>query len=125
MPSLITRDIEVSVEARFLREHSAAGEFAFAYEVTVLNRGDEAVQLLRRHWVITDGMGHVREVEGAGVVGEQPIIEPGQSFTYNSWATLPTPVGTMRGAYQMVSSVGGIFETAIPEFILNADQMVH
>ena len=125
MPLARTQDIEVQVEPQYLREQSTQSEYAFMYEVTVANYSDTPVQLMRRHWIITDAMGKVREVEGAGVVGEQPVIAPGESFSYNSWAVLKTPVGTMKGTYQMVKDNGDMFEADIPEFVLNADQTIH
>lgn len=92
--------------------------FVFAYEITITNDGAEVVQLQSRHWVITDGMGEVREVKGPGVVGEQPILSPGESFRYTSGAVLPTARGTMRGTYHMHRADGATFDVEIAEFLL-------
>ena len=125
-PSHVTRGIRISVISQFLPNRSPEGSFAFAYEVTIANTGAERVQLISRHWVITDATGAVREVKGPGVVGEQPVIEPGHQFSYSSWSMLATPIGTMKGVYQMIVLDGaGDFDAQIPEFILNADQTIH
>jgi len=117
----VTHDIRVTVEPRYLADRSdpEASRFFWAYQVTIENLGRRTVQLLARHWVITDAEGRVEEVRGAGVVGEQPILEPGQSFTYTSGCPLSTPSGFMRGAYRMVSEDGASFEVDIPAFALD------
>jgi ApaG protein len=92
--------------------------YVFAYQIEIENRGSRTVKLLSRHWWITDAFQSVREVEGEGVVGQQPIIEPGQVFSYSSWCVIPTPTGWMRGTYSMVSSGGESLEVSIPAFSL-------
>lgn len=104
----------------FLPEHSAPQEqqFRFAYQITITNVGDETAQLVSRHWIITDAEGDVEEVRGPGVVGEQPVLEPGASFEYTSFCPLKTNVGTMHGSYQMVRPNGESFEARIAPFTL-------
>lgn len=121
MPTTVTEGIRVTVESRYLAEHSDPDEnrFAFAYFVTIANEDAPKVQLRRRHWIITDGNGKVEEVEGPGVVGEQPILERGQSHRYTSGAVLKTPVGTMEGSYEMHESDGRVFRAQIPRFSLH------
>ena len=118
--SATTRGVLVEVRSQFLEEQSqpALQRFVFAYEITITNNGTEVVQLDSRHWVITDGLGDVEEVKGPGVVGEQPILSPGESFRYTSGAVLPTARGTMRGTYQMHRGDGARFEAEIAEFLL-------
>ena len=120
MPSQLTERIRVTVQSTYLEDRSSPDEhsFAFAYEVTIANEGHGRVQLMRRHWVITDGDGQVREVEGPGVVGEQPILEDGQAHQYTSGAVLMTPVGTMEGSYEMHEPDGRVFRAVIPRFPL-------
>ncbi|MCX7897696.1 MAG: Co2+/Mg2+ efflux protein ApaG [Rhodocyclaceae bacterium] len=119
--------IEVSVKTRYLPEESdpESGRYFFAYHVTLTNVGTVAAQLISRHWIITDGEGHVEEVRGLGVVGHQPYLEPGESFDYVSGCPLPTPVGTMRGSYQMTAEDGTMFEAEIPEFVLSMPRTLH
>ncbi len=123
----VTRDIRVQVEARYSREHSRPDrvQWFFLYTVTVSNEGDETVQLISRHWVITDATGKVQEVRGEGVVGEQPVLEPGDSFEYTSGCPLETPFGSMAGSYQMVSVNGGQFDAEIAEFLLCEPGAIH
>jgi len=118
MPTAVTEGIRVSVEAFFLPERSEPDEetFAFAYTVTIENEGAARVQLRRRHWVITDGNGNVQEVEGAGVVGKQPVLGHGDVHRYTSGAVLTTPVGTMEGTYEMHEAGGRVFHARIPRF---------
>jgi len=120
MFTAITEGVRVTVESRFLQEHSAADEdrYAFAYFITIANEGATRVQLKRRHWIITDGNGKVEEVEGPGVVGEQPVLAPGESHRYTSGSVLATPVGTMEGTYEMHEADGRIFQAEIPRFSL-------
>jgi ApaG protein len=120
MPTLVTEGIRVTVEAAYLDDRSAPEEqsFAFAYQVTIANEGRVRVQLMRRHWIITDGNGEVREVEGPGVVGEQPVLDAGQAHQYTSGAVLTTPVGTMEGTYEMHGPDGHVFRAQIPRFAL-------
>ncbi|WP_026379442.1 Co2+/Mg2+ efflux protein ApaG [Afifella pfennigii] len=116
-----TRKITVSVEPTFLEDESnpKMGRYFWAYTVEIANDGAERVQLLRRHWQITDGAGRIEEVHGAGVVGEQPEIDPGQSYRYTSGCPLATPSGIMVGSYDMVSETGTAFSVAIPAFSLD------
>ena len=120
MFTAITEGVRVTVESRFLQEHSAADEdrYAFAYFITIANEGSTRVQLKRRHWIITDCNGKVEEVEGPGVVGEQPVLAPGESHRYTSGSVLATPVGTMEGTYEMHEADGRIFQAEIPRFSL-------
>lgn len=118
----ITGDIRIAVEPDFLDNQSQPdeGHYLWAYRVTIENRGSASVQLLSRHWRITDGRGKVREVRGDGVVGEQPVIGPGGSFQYTSGAPLQTACGFMTGTYQMRDEAGNLFEAAIPMFALES-----
>lgn len=118
----VTHSIRVAVEPFFIEGQSepAAGRWVFGYRVTITNEGSRPVQLLSRHWRITDARGRLLEVRGPGVVGEQPRLEPGQSFTYTSGTPLETPTGIMQGTYQMVDDAGQSFEVRIPAFSLDA-----
>ncbi len=118
----VTRNIEVTVVPRFMEERSAPGsnQFFWAYEIGITNRGSETVQLKTRHWRITDATGRLQEVRGAGVVGETPTLEPGQSFEYTSGVPLPTPSGFMAGSYGMVTAAGENFDIEIPAFSLDS-----
>jgi len=120
-------DIAVSAVARHLPEQSdeAGGRFAFAYTITIRNTGSVAAQLVSRHWIITDAQGRVQEVRGVGVVGEQPVLRPGEQFEYTSGAAIETAVGTMRGSYQMVAEDGTRFSAPIPEFTLSVPRVLH
>ena len=120
-------EVTVEVEVRYLAEHSEPRNdcYAFAYTMTIQNCGEETVQLLRRHWIITDGDGNVQEVEGEGVVGLQPVIEPGQLFRYTSGTVVGTTVGSMEGSYQLRSEGHGIFRIPIPGFALVAPGSLH
>ncbi|MCB0638413.1 MAG: Co2+/Mg2+ efflux protein ApaG [Lewinella sp.] len=123
MPTLITQDIKIMVQARYEPAHSmpVQQQYIFSYRVKIENLGRETVQLLRRHWVITDGLGHVREVEGDGVIGQQPVIAPGEQHQYDSWSPLATPLGHMEGAYLMRSvDTQATFQVRIPRFELQA-----
>ena len=134
-PQVDTNEVDVTVVTTYLPGHSKPdlGQYAFAYTITISNEGDVPVQLLSRHWVITDADASVQEVRGEGVVGEQPLIPPGKSFRYTSGATLATPVGCMEGSYTMVrreasmeeSSAGGQFEVPIPAFSLHTPTALH
>jgi ApaG protein len=123
----VTRNIRVEVLSRYSPEHSQPlhDDWVFQYTVRITNQGPETVQLISRHWIITDGMDRVREVNGAGVVGEQPVIAPGESYKYSSWCQLKTPTGTMRGTYQMVGTDGGQFDIEIAPFALRARYTVN
>ena len=112
----------VEVEPQYLPDQSepAASLFGFAYTITVHNRGDVAAQLISRHWVITDARGHVELVKGLGVVGQQPLLKPGEAFQYTSGCRLRTASGTMHGSYFCVAEDGERFEVEIPLFVLDA-----
>jgi ApaG protein len=120
---------EISVTARttFIPEQSDAqsGRYVFAYTITITNTGSVAAKLVSRHWIITDANNQVQEVRGAGVVGEQPRLRPNESFEYTSGAAIATPVGTMRGSYQMVAEDGVRFDAPIPEFTLSIPRVLH
>lgn len=118
--SATTNGVLVQVRSQYLEDQSqpTLGRYVFAYEITITNNGTEVVQLQTRHWIITDGFGEVREVKGPGVVGEQPVLSPGESFRYTSGAVLPTARGTMRGTYQMHRADGAQFDVDIAEFLL-------
>jgi len=120
-------DIAVSAVARHLPEQSdeAGGRFAFAYTITIRNAGSVAAQLVSRHWIITDAQGRIQDVRGVGVVGEQPVLRPGEQFEYTSGAAIETAVGTMRGSYQMVAEDGTRFSAPIPEFTLSVPRVLH
>jgi len=118
-----TRDIRVAVRAFYLADQSEPerSHFVWAYRVSIQNNGKQTVQLLKRTWRITDGQGRTQQVHGEGVVGEQPVLEPGQSFEYTSGTPLTTPSGFMRGAYHMVvPATGEVFDIAIPAFSLDS-----
>ena len=125
----MTRTHEITVTARtvFIPEQSdvSAGRYVFAYTITILNTGSVAAQLLRRHWIITDSNSHVQEVKGVGVVGEQPFLKPNEKFEYTSGTAIATPVGTMRGSYQMRGEDGLEFDAPIPEFTLSMPRVLH
>ena len=116
-----TRDIEVTVEPKFLEAESSPenGRYFWAYSIEITNRGEETVRLRSRHWRITDANGKTEEVRGAGVVGKQPVIEPGEKFSYASGCPLSTPSGIMVGTYQMQNEAGDLFSVAIPAFSLD------
>ena len=121
-----TRGVRVSVETRYSPDHSTPGEqWFFLYTITIANEGEETVQLLSRHWVITDATGHVEEVRGPGVVGEQPVLGPGQAFEYTSGCPLPTPFGAMEGRYEMVTRDGETFDARVARFALREPGAIH
>lgn len=117
-----TRSINISVEPFYVEDQSSPSNnrFVFGYRVEIANQGKETVQLMSRHWQISDASGQTMEVKGAGVVGEQPLIEPGDSFEYTSGTPLATPSGIMVGRYQMITASGEEFDAAIPAFSLDA-----
>ena len=119
--------INIEVETNYLDDQSEPREqrYVFAYTITIRNEGEIPAKLLTRHWIITDANGHVQEVRGPGVVGEQPYLKPGQGFRYSSGAVLETPVGTMQGSYQMVADDGAKFEAPIPTFRLAMPGLLH
>ncbi|MCH8888288.1 MAG: Co2+/Mg2+ efflux protein ApaG [SAR324 cluster bacterium] len=120
MDTAVTREVEVSVESFFLESESnpEQNRYSFAYRVQLKNLGRETVQLLSRHWIITDSIGKVQHVKGPGVVGEQPVLKPGASYEYTSGSRLESPMGTMEGTYQMVTDEGENFDIRIPMFTL-------
>ena len=117
----VTRNIEVTVTPRFLAERSSPdnGYFFWAYTIGITNSGQETVQLRTRHWRITDALGRLQEVKGAGVIGEEPVLKAGQSFEYTSGVPLPTPSGFMTGSYGMQTDAGEHFDVEIPTFSLD------
>lgn len=117
----VTKGIRVRVRTQYdpSRSMPQLNQWFFLYTVQISNEGSETVQLLTRHWIITDATGQVEEVKGPGVVGEQPVLSPGQSFEYTSGCPLPTPFGSMRGTYQMVTTGGDRFDVQIAEFTLS------
>ena len=125
----ITNGIRVRVVSQYVPEHSHAGaserQWFFAYTVKIINEGLDTVQLVSRHWVITDANGHVEEVRGPGVVGAQPVLAPGESFEYTSGCPLKTSYGTMRGSYQMIADDGQQFDAEIAAFPLNVPYAVN
>ena len=120
--SAVTEGVRVRVQSHYLADQSSPREhrFVFAYTITIANEGDRTAQLRTRHWVITDGRGTVEEVRGDGVVGEQPRLQPGQSFQYTSGCVLTTPIGTMQGSYAMWRDDGTHFDAQIATFSLVA-----
>lgn len=127
MPSHKRYEFSVTVETAFLPEQSdeARDRYVFSYTITVDNVGSIPAQLISRHWLITDAAGEVQEVRGLGVVGAQPLLQPGESFQYTSGCVLNTPVGTMHGSYQVVAEDGTQFETPIPAFTLTMPRVLH
>jgi ApaG protein len=120
-------EITVTTRTTYVPEQSDTerGRYVFAYTITLKNTGTVAAQLISRHWIITDANNHTQEVRGLGVVGEQPTLRPEDSFEYTSGTAIATPVGTMRGTYQMVGDDGLQFEAAIPEFTLSIPRVLH
>ena len=120
-------EFTTSVAVHHLPEQSDRdkGQYAFAYTITIENRGTVGARLLSRHWVITDANGKIEEVRGDGVVGEQPRLQPGEGYSYTSGAVLATSVGTMRGEYYLHADDGTDFETPIPEFVLSVPRTLH
>ena len=124
-----TKPYDISVKTRtvYIADQSdpANDRYVFAYTITITNSGSVAAQLISRHWIIADATEKVQEVRGKGVVGEQPHLRPGESFEYTSGSAIATPVGTMRGSYQMVADDGVKFDVAIPEFTLSMPRVLH
>lgn len=118
---------EVHVTTQFLTEQSDKdkGPYVFAYTIQIRNVGEQTAQLLSRHWIITDAHNIVQEVKGDGVVGEQPTLKPGEHFEYTSGCPLPTPVGTMKGAYTFIGENGKKFDVPVPEFLLSMPRVLH
>jgi len=123
----VTNGVRVRVQARYAAEHSQPqlNRWFFLYTVEITNEGEETVQLVSRHWVIADATEKVEEVRGEGVVGEQPVLEPGDSFEYTSGCPLRTPFGSMHGTYQMVTEAGGSFDVEIARFALAEPGAIH
>lgn len=123
----VTRGVRVHVESEYDpdRSDAAKSQWFFLYNITISNEGTETVQLLTRHWIITDGNGKVEEVRGPGVVGKQPILKPGESFEYTSGCPLSTPFGVMEGTYQMVTEGGERFDATVAPFTLSEPYTVH
>jgi ApaG protein len=123
----VTNHVRVEVESQYAPEHSQPlqHEWFFHYTVRISNEGDETVQLLTRHWIISDASGQTEEVRGEGVVGEQPVLRPGESFQYTSGCPLKTSTGVMRGTYQMVTEDGDRFDAQIAPFALHEPYTVH
>ena len=120
-------EIRVEVVTRYLPEQSdpESDRYVFSYAITITNIGSLAAQLISRHWLITDAEGKLQEVRGLGVVGNQPLLQPGEKFEYASGSALETPVGTMKGTYQMVAEDGTHFDATIPEFVLSMPRTLH
>jgi ApaG protein len=123
----LTNDIRVEVLSRHSPENSkpGQGEWVFEYTVRITNQSMETVQLVSRHWIITDAAEQVKVVKGPGVVGEQPVLTPGKSFQYSSWCRLETPTGSMHGTYQMLRTGGDQFDVEIAPFVLRARYTIH
>jgi ApaG protein len=117
----------VDAATQYLADQSdeSSARYVFAYTITIRNQGSVPAQLISRHWIITDAQGLVQEVRGLGVVGSQPLLQPGETYQYTSGASIATPVGTMRGSYQMLAQDGTRFEAAIPEFTLSVPRVLH
>jgi ApaG protein len=120
-------EFTVTASPQFIAEQSdpEADQYVFAYTITVHNTGEVTARLLSRHWVITDADGKVEEVKGDGVVGEQPLLRPGEAFRYTSGCPLETPVGSMRGTYHCVAEDGTHFDATVPEFVLSGPRVLH
>ena len=127
MPMHKRYEFTVTVETEFVPEQSDEQQdrYVFSYTITVHNAGSVPAQLISRHWIITDANDEVQEVRGLGVVGMQPLLQPGEQFEYTSGTVLATPVGTMRGSYQVTAEDGTQFEAAVPEFMLIAKRVLH
>ncbi len=121
----VTKGIRVAVKTQFSHAEPKRNQWFFTYTVRIVNEGSEPVQLISRHWIITDGPNEVEEVKGPGVVGNQPVLAPGQAFEYTSGCPLRTPFGSMRGSYQMATSDGTTFDAEIAEFALSEPYTVH
>ena len=123
----ITRGVRVEVESEYLAHQSdpAQGQWMHAYHITITNEGERTVQLLSRHWVITNGRGEEEHVRGPGVIGQQPVLKPGEAFQYTSGCPLDTPVGAMHGTYQMITEDGDRFDAEIAAFTLAEPYSIH
>ncbi len=123
----VTRGVRVEVTTQYdpNRSFPEHNRWFYLYTVEISNEGSETVQLVSRHWIITDATGHVEEVKGPGVVGESPVLEEGESFEYTSGCPLTTPYGSMHGTYQMVTEGGDRFDAKVAEFVLGEPQTLH
>ena len=120
-------EIDIEVETSYMADHSEPEKdrYVFAYTITLVNRGSISAKLLSRRWIITDADNRIEEVEGEGVVGEQPTLKPGEGFRYTSGTVVETPVATMHGTYKMLAEDGNTFDTDIPQFVLSAPLILH
>jgi len=127
MLNSIDQDLDISVQTQYLQEQSDPDNdrYAFAYTIGIENRSEEPIKLVSRHWIITDDNDQIEEVRGPGVVGLQPMIEPGQKFVYTSGAILSTQFGTMQGSYEMLKPDGSRFDAEVPAFLLSRPHSVH
>ena len=127
MNEVALNNIRVDVETRYIEDQSNPEQnyYVFAYTITIQNEGQQSAQLLTRHWVITDSNQKVQEVRGDGVVGEQPLLKPGEQFVYTSGTMLETAVGTMKGSYQMLADDGLQFDATVDEFVLSTPRVLH
>ena len=127
MEEINQHSVVVQTQVNYLPDQSdeAGNRFVFSYTITITNLGHSSAKLISRHWIITDANNHVQEVRGQGVVGEQPLLKPSQSFEYTSGTVLTTQVGTMRGSYQMLAEDGAQFEVDIPQFVLSVPRVLH
>jgi ApaG protein len=127
MEKNVPHGIIIQTQVNYLPEQSdeSGNRFVFSYTISITNLGNASAKLLSRHWIITDAYNHVQEVRGQGVVGEQPLLKPSQSFEYTSGTVLTTQVGTMRGSYQMQADDGSTFEVEIPQFVLSVPRVLH
>jgi len=120
-------NIETTVQTRYIEEESAPEQthYVFSYTVTIKNTGEEAAKLISRHWIITDADGHIQEVRGKGVIGQQPHLKPNESYTYTSGTAMKTAIGFMQGSYQMMADDGTKFDATIPAFRLVVPGLLH
>lgn len=127
MEDINQHGVVIQTQVNYLPDQSdeSGNRFVFSYTITITNLGQSSAKLISRHWIITDANNHVQEVRGQGVVGEQPLLKPSQSFEYTSGTVLTTQVGTMRGSYQMQTDDGKQFEVAIPQFVLSVPRVLH
>lgn len=127
MEKNVPHGIIIQTQVNYLPDQSdePGNRFVFSYTISITNLGRTSAKLISRHWIITDAFNHVQEVRGQGVVGEQPLLKPNQSFEYTSGTVLTTQVGTMRGSYQMQAEDGSSFEVEIPQFVLSVPRVLH
>ncbi len=126
MAVAVTNGVKIEVNSEYIPERSDPKQnyYFFAYHIKIINEGSETVQLISRHWIITDFHGKQEEVKGEGVIGEQPLLEPGESYSYTSFCPLSTSTGTMVGTYQMITNEGESFDAQIPLFNLEMERIV-